>query len=164
MVGSGRASGFTLIEMMITISVVAILLAVGLPSFRSIIQNSRSAALATDLTSAINLARAEAVRRSEAVSVCPSTNGTACGGTWNDGWIVRVNSGGEVLRVWEALEGGQITQTPAANTALEFGALGQLTSGAGSFLASVNGCIGERARALAVNAAGRVSVNRDDCP
>ncbi|WP_407349942.1 GspH/FimT family pseudopilin [Congregibacter variabilis] len=150
---------------MMTLVIAAILLAVGVPSYRAVLQNSRASALASDLTSGINVARAEAIRRGAAVQLCPSSDGATCTGTWIDGWIVSVVSDGEVLRVWSApTPGSVITQTPTANAVLAFGALGQLTSGDTNIVASVDGCTSERARNLSLASSGRVSVSRAICP
>lgn len=85
-----RQNGFTVIELMITVAVVAILLAVGLPSYDNFIKNSRltagNNALATDLT----LARSEAVKRGLRVTACKSANQASCttSNNWQQGWIV----------------------------------------------------------------------------
>lgn len=111
-----RKRGFTLIELVITVALAAILLTIGVPSFQQMIRNNRAATHANEFMSALNLARSEAVKRSVRVSLCPSTNQVACtGGTdWSDGWIVFVDTAatdadapvvGEVLRVGEALSG-----------------------------------------------------------
>lgn len=157
--------GFTMIELMITIVIAAILLAVGVPSYRAVLQNSRASAVASDFTSAINLARSEAVRRGLGTQLCPSINGTTCGGSWADGWIVRDVGNDVVLRAWSApTDGTAITQTPSANSALDFGELGQLRSGDTRLVAQVQGCSGQRARTLDLSASGRVSVQRSACP
>ena len=156
--------GFTVIELMITLIIAAILLAVGVPSYRATLQNARSSALSSDLTSAINLARAEAVRRGQPVSVCPSANMSTCGGAWTAGWIVIVDTGSEVLRIWATPPADSlITQTPTANSELEFGPLGELVSGNTALVAEMAGCAGPRARTLDLAASGRVSVSRTDC-
>lgn len=158
-----RESGFTLIELMVTMIVLAILLGVGVPSFNVVLLNSRTAALANDLTSALNLARSEAVTRAAQVDVCPSDNGTGCTGAWTDGWIVIVN-GGAVLRVYPApREAATITQTPTANTAIAFGPLGQPIGGTTAIFTQIDGCRGERARQIDVAPAGRVSTSRVPC-
>jgi type IV fimbrial biogenesis protein FimT len=165
MLTTRRQHGFTMIELMITLVIAGILLAIGVPSYRAVLQNARSAAVASDLTTAINLARAESIRRGEPVTVCPSSNATTCSGAWTAGWITRVPSSGDVLRVWEApTPGTVVTQTPSANTALNFGSLGELTSGDTVLVASVDGCTSDRARSLTLGASGRVSVSRTNCP
>ncbi|MEO7916603.1 MAG: GspH/FimT family pseudopilin [Dokdonella sp.] len=90
--------GFGLIELMVTISIVAILLAVALPSFRTTINSNRASTQANDLIAAINLARNEAISRNRSVTVCAAvtTSGTptACGSAtqWNQGWMVFVDT------------------------------------------------------------------------
>ena len=157
-------AGFSLIELMITLVVLAILVAAGVPSFNQLRLNSRTAALAGDISSALNLARSEAVTRSEQVNVCPSNDSTSCSGAWTDGWIVIVNASSEVLRAYPTPDvGATITQTPAANTSIGFGALGQPLAGSTQLFTQVNGCQGERARQIEAAAAGRVSVSRVPC-
>jgi type IV fimbrial biogenesis protein FimT len=159
-----QQAGFTLIELMITLVVLAILVGVGVPSFNQLRLNSNTGALANDLASALNLARSEAVTRAEQVNVCPSNDGTSCSGAWTDGWIVIVNASSEVLRAYPApAAGATITQTPAANTSIGFGPLGQPLAGTTQIVAQVDGCQGERARQIETAAAGRVSVIRVPC-
>ena len=163
-----HAAGFTLIELMMTLVVLAILLTVGVPSFNQILLNSRTAALANDLTSAVNLARAEAITRAELVSVCPSDDASTCSGAWTDGWIVVVDRSGPP-RFYESLtapaDGSLIEQEPtaAANSAIDFGPLGRQRTTTDSLLAQVDGCRGERARRLRIAPSGRVSVTREAC-
>ena len=85
-----KEPGFTLVELLITIVVVSILLAAGVPAFQSFIKNSRVTAQTNDLISTIQLARSEALKRGTNMVVCASSNQTTCTGkdTWADGWIV----------------------------------------------------------------------------
>lgn len=95
--------GFTLIELMITITVVAILLSLAIPSFDNIIRENRMTTQTNELITAISIARSEAIRQGVQVDVVPVS------GSWNNGWIVKVNGGAD-LRVFEA-PGGTITIT-----------------------------------------------------
>ena len=85
-----KEPGFTLVELLITIVVATILLAVGVPAFQSFIKNNRVTAQANDLVSAIQLARSEALKRGVNTVVCASNEPAKCTGkdTWSDGWIV----------------------------------------------------------------------------
>lgn len=85
-----QQKAFTLIEMMVVVSVLAILLAFAVPSFRSTVASNRLTASTNELVSSIALARSEAIRRGVRVSMCKSANGAACttAGTWSQGWIV----------------------------------------------------------------------------
>jgi len=89
-----RNAGFTLIELMITVLVGAILLGIAVPSFRNFVQNSRLSAEANTLVYSLNLARSEAVKRNTSVEVCASMDGATCAGTWANGWIVCTPSAG----------------------------------------------------------------------
>ncbi len=115
-------AGFTLIELMVTISLLAVLLGIGVPSFQATIQGNRIATTANDMVAALHLARSEAVRRGVNMTLCPSNNQSTCSGVWADGWVVR----GPVvadppLRVWPALRPGM---TLAAGGNTEFNPLG----------------------------------------
>lgn len=111
--------GFTLIEMLTTVSVAAILFAIAVPSFVRLTVSNTLVNYTNDLVSTVNFARSEAIRRGSTVVICSSTNGTSCSGaddTWSEGWIVFANSdndspavvdaGETVLKVHEALTTG----------------------------------------------------------
>lgn len=168
-----RMSGVTLIELLVTLVVLAILLGLGVPSFTNIIQNNRSTALANDMVTALNLARNEAVRRGACINICSSNNGTSCSGTWTDGWIVRVEDG-DLIRVWGAPRSGAvIAQTSGTANKINFGPLGDLrggtqcateVTGSTNFQTRFTGCKGEQARRINVGASGRIITSRLACP
>ena len=88
--------GFTLVELLVTLAVAAIVLTQGIPAFVSTIQNNKIITSTNDLVGDINLARSEAISRGVTVTLCRSDNpaaGTSCGnaGAWNDGWLVYAN-------------------------------------------------------------------------
>jgi type IV fimbrial biogenesis protein FimT len=85
-----RDTGFTLVELLITIVVVSILLAMGAPALKDFIKSNRVTAQTNDLVSAIQLARAEALKRGTNAVVCSSKDGKSCAGEgdWQSGWIV----------------------------------------------------------------------------
>ncbi len=81
--------GLTLVELLITIAISAILLSVAAPSFQSFILNSRISTISEQLYKTLHMARSEAIRRGTNVTVCSSNSYTACdGANWGDGWIV----------------------------------------------------------------------------
>jgi type IV fimbrial biogenesis protein FimT len=110
--------GFTLIELMVTLSIATIMLTIAVPNFIDFISNSRMASQANDLVLALTYAKSEAVKRNLTVSVQKNADtGTACSGTgtgWSNGWTVFIDSDSdgvvdvseEVLQVWPALTGG----------------------------------------------------------
>jgi len=102
-----KQSGLSLIELMATLGIAAIMMAMAVPSYRSFTQNNRMVAEFNTFTSALQLARSEAIRRNTNVTLCTSADGLACGTSarWDDGWIICVESdcGTEILRFGEAL-------------------------------------------------------------
>ncbi|MBN2700615.1 MAG: GspH/FimT family pseudopilin [Methylothermaceae bacterium] len=111
-----KLSGFTLIELMVTVAMAAIVLTVGVPGFQTLVKNNRMTTATNSLVGAINLARSEAIKRGVRVTVCKSADGAACAttGNWDQGWMVftdpdsnaTYDSGTEtLLRVREAVEG-----------------------------------------------------------
>lgn len=86
----GRTRGFTLLELLISIAVAAILLAIAVPSYRSVVQRNSIAANVNDLVGDLNYARSEAVTRGQDVYICSSTDQLKCNGgeNWSSGWVV----------------------------------------------------------------------------
>ena len=157
-----RTGGFTLIELMVTVVVLAVLLGIAAPSFVSVIQNNRSTALANQLVTAMNLARMEAIRRGVQVTVCSSSDGTTCTGNWTDGWLVMV-TGGPVLQVWPAPgTAAEITQGGADAGMVQFQPLGGAVAGA-VFTSKFAQCTGDQARTITVTPSGRISVAVTAC-
>ena len=67
-----------MIELIVTMVVAAIVLTLGVPSFRELINNNRLTSGANEFVTALNLARSEAIKRSVRVTVCKSADGTTC--------------------------------------------------------------------------------------
>lgn len=86
-----QARGFTLVELMITLGIASILLAIAAPSFRDMAIRNRLSGYANDMIATVNVARSEAIRRGVTVSICPSGDGASCSGTWSDGWMTFVD-------------------------------------------------------------------------
>lgn len=82
-------AGFTLIELMVTIALAAIILTQAVPSFNALVQNNRLISQKNEFISTLNLARSEALKRGTRVTVCASTDQTTCDtADWEQGWIV----------------------------------------------------------------------------
>jgi type IV fimbrial biogenesis protein FimT len=105
--------GFTLVELLVTVSLGAILIAMATPGFVETSVRNRLVAHTNDLISSVNFARSESIRRGVPVVICPSADGASCSETWSDGWLIFVNTNGgspavvdegeTVLRVHEGL-------------------------------------------------------------
>ncbi|WP_050477967.1 GspH/FimT family pseudopilin [Herbaspirillum rhizosphaerae] len=85
-----RHKGFTLPELLVVLSIVGILLAAGVPSFRSYLQTQQVVTASSQFLFALNLARSEAIQRSARVDLAPRD-----GLHWENGWVVFVNKNGD---------------------------------------------------------------------
>ena len=85
-------AGFTLIELMISIAVAAILFGIAVPQFSAVTQNARMTSARNGLFTAMQLARTEAITRGVHVVVCASSDGEGCGASWSGGSIVFVDT------------------------------------------------------------------------
>lgn len=88
--------GLTLVELMVTVSIMAILLAVGVPSYRYITTSNRVSSEVNGLLLDLQFARSEALKQGRTVSVCPATSTGTCAGNsnWQNGWIVFMDLNG----------------------------------------------------------------------
>ena len=101
--------GFSLIEMMVVISIIAIMAAVAIPSFQSLIRNQRVKSSSYEMFTSLMVARSEAIKRNTDITVAPVT-----AGSWQDGW--QVSEGATVIKNQEALKGIAISGAPASLT------------------------------------------------
>ena len=110
-----KNKGFSIIELMITIALAGTLLAIGVPSFATTINNNRMTAAINEFVGAITIARMEAITRRADIVMCKanaSLNNCVTTGDWSNGWIIFVDDDGagdydsaddEILQVHEAL-------------------------------------------------------------
>lgn len=95
---STSEQGLTLIELLVVIALVAVITAIGVPSYQSVLRFNRTAAEANALVGDLSLARSEAIKRGINVTLCPAAaNGTnyqclANGAAWEGGWAVLVGN------------------------------------------------------------------------
>lgn len=107
---STRPSGFTLIELMVTLAVLGVMMAIAIPSFRYVQNSSRLSAAANELVATLQLARMEAIRSNARVVVCASSAGTACdNSTSASGMLVFSDTNGD-----NALSAGETTLRTSA--------------------------------------------------
>ena len=107
--------GVTLIELLVTLSIAAIVLTLAIPNFREFLLNNRLTSQTNEFILALASAKSEAVKRGTLVTVCSRATDTSCAGstTWDSGWLVFVDGGvagtvdgtDEVLQVRTPLEG-----------------------------------------------------------
>ena len=116
-------TGFTLYELLTTLLIVGVVLAIGVPSMQSFRQNSRMTAAANDLHSSFHLARSEATRAKTNITICATADSAAavpvCGGELEAGWIIfedrngdiAVNGADQILRRFPAIENDILVNT-----------------------------------------------------
>lgn len=144
---------------MVAIAVMAILLAIAVPSFKDAALNSQLRASANALAAAAHLARGEAIKRNAVVTLCMSSGGSTCAasGGWEQGWIVV--AGATTLRAEGAAPSG-LKVTAGGLTSLSF----QPTA-AGATAATFTVCratprVGREERVVTIDATGRPWVKR----
>lgn len=171
--GMRRASGFTLIELMTALAVAAIVLSVGVPSFRGIIMDNRLVSQANQLVTSIKIARSAAVRYQRNATVCASSNFDAATPTcsasndWSNGWIVWVDKdrdattdAEEIISVFGPIHDASTLSSGAAS--FTYDARGFATTG-GADLTLCDSRTAEMGRLIRVNAVGRTNVSRQGC-
>lgn len=89
-------TGFTLYELLITMLIVGVVLAVGIPNMSDFTRNSRITASANDLHASFLMARSESARAKTNITICASADGLDCGGTWEQGYIVFLDLDGSI--------------------------------------------------------------------
>lgn len=146
--------GFTLVELLCALTVLAILAVAAAPSFSSLVANQRVRGASLDLASALVLARSEAVKRNATVSLA------ATGAAWTAGWAV--TAGAETVRTFGPYNG--ITITPSAAGGLAVGNDGRLTGAAMTFEFAPSGDTSANSRVcVQVSETGRVASATGAC-
>lgn len=171
-----RQQGFSLIELMVVVVITAILLAIGLPSFQGSLRSNRVATATNELMSSFALARSEAVRSPGGAAVCSTDDGTTCGGTWNDGWMVWIDMDGDgqesgaddrVLRHIEANPNLVFTMTTDDDeVTIRFDRLGRRIGSDRTLTINPSVCPAghDLVRDLDLSPTGQARITRSDCP
>lgn len=179
--------GFTLYELLTTVLIVGVVLAVGVPNMTAFRQNSRMTAVANDLHSSFHLARTEASRSKDNVTICASLDpegvAPACDPTavFENGWIVfqdsnanlTVNAGEGIFRRFPGVDGNVTLTTNGTRDYFTFSSTGQgRTAGGATPVTTIVMCDdrgnitapGGRstARVLIITPLGRATVLRDE--
>lgn len=148
--------GFTLIELMVTIAIAAIILSLAIPSFTEAALGSKLRATANSLAAAATMARSEAIKRREQVVLCASGNGSSCGGDWDQGWIVL--GGSTVIMAQGAAPKG--FKVNGNQSSLTFEPTGVGSTPANFTICRATPSVGGQERTVAISATGRATVER----
>jgi len=167
-----KNSGFTLLELMATVALVGIVTAIAIPSMTTFAQNDRLTTNINTMVGHLAYARSEAVKRSQQVSLCISSNSTGCTGTsWEEGWILYIDANGDgsfsedipsgevILSVKQQLDGGN-TLTPTNFTDQVTYDYRGFTTSTGSFLLCDNRS-GDFGKTITITTTGRVRFEDD---
>lgn len=136
-----KKSGFTLLELLITLALISIVMAVGIPSMTEFIKNDRLSTQINTLVGHLAYARSQAVTSHLPVVVCASDNQTSCSSAnWADGWVVftdtdnsgDVSVGDVVLRAKQPLS-GQNTLISSTGSSVVYDSRGFAPNSPGSF-------------------------------
>lgn len=150
-----RQTGLTLIELMVTLAVVAVTLSIGVPSFQGMASSNRMSSAANSLIGALNVARSEAIKRGARVNL------VATGADWTKGWSVQVNSNSEVIKEFGPVTGMQVT---GSSTQYQFLPTGFFSLAAAEEIKVCDSSTtGETGRKITITITGRFSVSNITC-
>jgi type IV fimbrial biogenesis protein FimT len=181
-----KTQGFTLVELMIVLAVIAILMSIVVPGFQTMFANNNAATLSEDFASAVSYARVEAVKRGKPVSLCRSnSDGTDCddtGDDWNVGYLIYLEGQASetdastslatdgVLKVYPSAVdlNGSIEVTRGVDNVkfLRFTGLGTLARNVDSeavITTKVANCKGSQEREITLKLSGSMSVVKKPC-
>ena len=151
--GGRSARGFTLVEMMTVVSILAVMLGIIAPSFSSFLASQQAKALTYDLTSDLMLARNEALKRNVSVSI------TRAGSGWELGWTVATVATAEQLSQRNAA--AQSVSISGAPASVTFDPNGRVSAPLGSVRITIGG--GTNYRCLELDPSGRVRSSYGAC-
>lgn len=171
-----RAQGFTLLELMVTLTIAGVLVAIGVPGLTTFIANNRMVSQVNTMVGTLNAARVEAIAQRRTVTVCGSADGVTCDGTWSSNWIafIDVNANGAinttvpaavtddvVLRVAPVQSKVTVALLPNTKTNIQFNSQGFSADGTGGTFRFCDGRGNTYARGAILLGSGRVAVATD---
>ena len=164
-----RQSGFTIIELLIVVTIVGVLSAVAAPSLRTMIITNQVRTATSDLLNGIAIARSESAKRSQRVVMCASTDRNTCSGSaWGSGWISFVDANNNLqrdtsdsseplIRVKEPVPTAvKIVTTPSTLANIGFRSFGIIDSAKTFVVCPSTTGTGILGRSITINTMGRV--------
>jgi len=155
---TSHSRGFTLIEMLVTLAIFAVLLMIAVPSMRPFLQSQSVKNASMDINSTVALARSEAIKRNATVDV--TANSAA---DWSQGWVVSQTTPAATIRKQPAL--GNIVITPANGGSFSFDGNGRMPTTEAKFTIKPLNKTGSQPLCLTVTvgATGRVESTKVTC-
>lgn len=175
---------FTLVELMVTLLVISITLALAIPNFKTQMLNNRSQTLGEEFAAALTYARTEAVKRSTRVSLCLSSNGTSCAtaGDWRIGFMVFIDPAtsdtdtatpapapAAILKVWPQQDANAQLLVKKNGSNIQFirftglGTLARLDTYPIVITSKLTGCKSNSASQIDISLSGQVRFKKIDC-
>jgi type IV fimbrial biogenesis protein FimT len=156
--GRQKEVGFTLVELLTVVTIVAVLGLLATPFLSNAGLNGTLTASANNLVAAVNMARTEAVKRNATITLCMSADGTSCAasGNWAQGWIVK--NGSTVLYYQSSAPTGfKISDSGSAIT-ISFPPYGLLSASYTFTLCRQTPTVGSQERTVYVSTTGQLRV------
>lgn len=159
--------GFTMMELLVTLAIAALLLGFAMPGWSALTKKSQVSESVRQLTQAIQLARNSALARRRLVTICPSADGMRCGGDWREGLVVftgddLIISDHERLGAFPGTTRNHIEwRAFRRSSLLQFQANGATYAHNGSFIVCPPDLDVRYARALVLNKIGRLRIAED---
>jgi len=164
-----RQRGFTLVELMVTLAVVAVVAGLAFPWMGQTIRNGQMTSQGNSLLGGMQYARGESLARGQTVTICGSSDGVNCDDDWGGGWIVFVDADGDktpnaaedVLRTYTA-DSAIDTST---NVRPSFTRKGRLDNAGNplSVLIKRSDCGKEGSRTVSITSGGRIDLVSGGC-
>lgn len=148
------SAGFSLVELLIAIVIVAILAAVAVPSYREFVAGQRIKTASFDIMAVLTLARSEAIKRNLDILVTPATGG------WANGWTVAA-SGAAALNQQNALPGITITCAGGCPDPVTYTANGRLAAAVNPF--QISSGASAQIRCISIDLSGRANARAGGC-
>lgn len=146
--------GFTLVELLVVVAIVAILAGIAMPSFQGLIRSQRVKNASFELFASLMVARSEAIKRNADVTITPLSS------SWQDGWQI-IASGGSVLKNYPPLASVSVSGAPAALIYRRTGRLSTATSP--SIQIDVNPTDAEYIRCITIELSGLPRTKKGAC-
>ncbi len=163
--------GFSLIELMIALTIVAIVALMAFPSFQSTVERNRVSSSLKDFSTSVKFARSEAVKQSSTVTICASSDQATCTGNWEQGWIVftDVDAAGDfdggtdtLIRVHDAIHSTHQLRFDGTNSSfVTFSSRGYAAGQSGTFKLCLGSDKIKFAKGLVLQATGSLRFSSD---